>query len=216
MSLEIKEIAALATCFTAIIGLCALVWRYLLSPFARLIARLLISWRETSATLPVLHELLQHWPEPSGPGSFIADVEALDRLSQHTHTRVVAVLDLLHTPIYECTPAGECIHANRALCDLFELSLEGMMGNRWLQGIHPDDRIPTWEQWHQAVASRVPYESTYRVRGVETRTIKQCVSVAYPMMNHHGELIAYFGKVEVIDHIGPADSTGPIRPSSTH
>jgi len=194
MDPEIKEILEYAKYPSLIAGCLALFWRYLLLPSKKFIGKLRSNSSEMSSSLPLLFAIAGRWPQVSGSHSFLAEFDTLLARVAINHARLYAALDLLPTPIYECDIHGNCIHANKALCELFELEHAEMMGTGWLQGIHPDDREKTYDRWMNAIAKKIPYEAEYRIRGAESRTIKPSASLAFPLYEN-GEVISYFGRV---------------------
>lgn len=197
--IEIKEISTTAGYLTVIIGLCALLWRYLVSPSVKLTQNVKRESKTIFESLPILRAIFQQWPLPSGPLSFIANFIRVDSLAQITHARLASVLDLIAVPVFECAPDGRCIHANRALCELFEMSPEAMIGQGWLEGVLPADRMPTHSAWNAAIVAGIPYEANYRVRGVESHKVTPCNAVASPLKATDGTIISYLGTVRICD-----------------
>jgi PAS domain-containing protein len=195
MTIDIKETAAVAGAITVIITLCALVWRYCVTPLFKVTVSVKRESKTILGSLPVLLAVSQRWPLPVGPGSFPVDFDRLDGVAEITHARLFAVLDLIAAPVFECSPDGRCIHANRALCELFEMSLANMLGTGWLEGLLPSDRMLVFNAWIAAITAGVPYEASYRVRGVETHTITHCVATASPLRTSTGEIVSYFGTI---------------------
>lgn len=194
MNPEIKEILEYAKYPSLIAGCLALFWRYLLLPSKKFISKIRSNSSEMSSSLPILFAIAQRWPLPSGLPSFLAEYDALVARVAMSHARLYAILDLIPTPIYECDTHGNCTHANKALCDLFEMDHAAMLGTGWLQGIHPDDREKTYDRWMNAIAKRIPYESDYRIRGVESKKVTPSATLAFPLYEN-GVVISYFGRV---------------------
>ena len=195
MNIDIKETAALAGGITVIITLGALLWRYFVTPLFKVTVSVRRESKTILGALPVLLAVSQRWPPHVGPGSFPVDFDRLDGVAEITHARLFAVLDLIEAPVFECSPDGRCIHANRALCELFEMSAANMLGTGWLEGLLPTERMPVFNAWIAAITAGVPYESSYRVRGVETHTITHCVATANPLRTNSGEIVSYFGTI---------------------
>jgi PAS domain S-box-containing protein len=189
----IKEWALI---ITAIITAATLLWRYLLGPVAKFLRKSGHNSGAIADAFPALLATFKHWPSPLGAGSIIGEIERIDQLADITHARMLALLDQKDVAIFECDPSGECIHANRSLCNLFEMSRSDMIGNGWLEGILPADRITVFNVWRETIGAMVPYESTYTVRGVDSGKLTRAKVMAVPLRNRHGEVVSYFGTVQ--------------------
>jgi PAS domain-containing protein len=193
MDQTIKEWALI---ITAIITAATLLWRYLLGPVVKFLRKSGHNSGAIADAFPALLATFKHWPSPLGAGSIIGEIERIDQLADITHARMLALLDQKEVAIFECDPSGECTHANRVLCNLFEMSRSEMMINGWLEGILPADRIPVFNAWHEAIGVMVPYEANYTVRGVDSGKLTKVKAMAVPLRNRHGEVVSYFGTVQ--------------------
>ena len=57
--------------------------------------------------------------------------------------------------MYECDKEGRFILANTALCELFGLSEQEILGNGWLSAIAPEDRQACWENYQNCIKSDI-------------------------------------------------------------
>lgn len=192
MTIEaIGEYGGIVVTLSAALGLLV---RYLFIPLFRFTKKLKNNSKEMLDSLPVLFDIAERWPQRSGSRSFLEEHDHLVDRAAINQARLYAILDLMPTAIYECDLEGNCIHANKALCDLFGLNLEQMMGSGWLAGIHPDDREKTYDRWLNAVLKKIPYEAGYRVRNAKTKIVVNAESIAFPL-HENEEAVSYFGKV---------------------
>lgn len=72
---------------------------------------------------------------------------------------------LNHSPdaYYICDQQGECTYANAALCAMFGLARENMLGRGWLTAISEDERLEVWQEWQRCVQAEIPYSNTYTI-----------------------------------------------------
>jgi PAS domain S-box-containing protein len=198
MEETLKNYAGVAASITALIVLATLLWRYACSPLGRFFKRANYNFKTTYDALPVLLALFRTWPQPDGSSSLVDEIKRIDLTLQLTKERLLAHLDFSQMPVFECAVNGLYTHANSAICELFGLSFEDMMGKGWLEGIEPSDRLPTYKAWMDAIIAEIPYETTYHVRNAKTGKRINCIAVAFPLRDVSGAIIAYFGTVKVI------------------
>lgn len=104
--------------------------------------------------------------------------------------------DLLPVAVYECRVSdGMCVGANKALCDLFGLSREQMMGHGWIAGIAHDERARCYEEYEKARRLELPYGWCYTVVNQETRERIPCESLMTVLKDDSGRPVLYKGTV---------------------
>ena len=150
---SIKDNAALITGVSAAL---VVLWRYVFSPVGTAIKSLKKNSEGIAHFLPALSSGQERWPSSSGSGSFLHFIDTLDSRVTHIECRSTAILDISPSPMYECSPEGNCVFANDKLCDLFGLSNEEMMGSGWLDGIEPIERERVYSTWKKSVEFRIP------------------------------------------------------------
>lgn len=100
--------------------------------------------------------------------------------------------------VFECNALGNCVTANRALCDLYGLNEEDMLGLGWLIAVKETDRQSVWSAWQATIKSDIPYDATYTV--VNQKTGAQFLVRAKAVV-HRGlqnNILGYYGTVENI------------------
>ncbi len=58
---------------------------------------------------------------------------------------------------------GSCNYINQTYLDFLGWPLDQIMGDRWLETIHPEDRATYWETYRTAFEQHLPVESTFRM-----------------------------------------------------
>src|SRR5439155_12360224 len=67
-----------------------------------------------------------------------------------------------------------------------------LLGWRWLEPLHPDDREPTRRFWADSVAGRGPYDAEYRVRGRD-EVYRWFKTRGVPIRDSEGHIFKWFG-----------------------
>ena len=67
-----------------------------------------------------------------------------------------------------------------------------MLGWRWLEVLHPDDREPTRQFWTDSVAGRGPYDVEYRVRRSDG-VYRWFKTRGVPIRDSEGDIFKWFG-----------------------
>jgi two-component system sensor histidine kinase/response regulator len=86
--------------------------------------------------------------------------EAL-RASEHRWRGLTEALPQL---VWSAAPDGACDYFSRQWTEHTGVPETGLLGWRWLEVLHPDDRERTRRFWLDSVAGRGPYDVEYRVR----------------------------------------------------
>ncbi len=86
--------------------------------------------------------------------------EAL-RESEHRWRSLTEALPQL---VWSATPDGACDYFSTQWTQHTGVVESELLGWRWMETLHPDDREPTRQLWTDSVAGRGPYDVEYRVR----------------------------------------------------
>lgn len=134
---------------------------------------------------------------PNGGGSIKDVVGKINELVLLNALRTRQMIMTHSVAIYECEPKhGLCIMANKALCELFGLSEEEMLGNGWIKAIVPRDRQACWDGYQKAIASDIPYDWSYVVQNQRTRECYKCSTEMVVLRDGCSKAIVYQGIVE--------------------
>jgi PAS domain S-box-containing protein len=66
--------------------------------------------------------------------------------------------------VWSATPDGACDYFSTQWTDYTGVAESELLGWRWMDVLHPDDREKTRQFWMESVAGRRPYDVEYRVR----------------------------------------------------
>ena len=125
-----------------------------------------------------------------------ARLEALREREERFRT----VADSTPAMIWMSDPDGRCVFANRACIDFTGRALEALVGDGWVESVHPDDRDRVCEAWQAAQAARRPLDLEYRIRRADGR-YRWLQNHAVPRFLADGGCAGFVGAAsDVTDH----------------
>ena len=103
-----------------------------------------------------------------------------------------SLTEALPQMVWSATPNGACDYFSKQWTQHTGVPESDLLGWRWLQVLHPDDREPTRTFWTDSVAGRGPYDVEYRVRRSdgEYRWFK---TRGVPIRDDAGNICKWFG-----------------------
>lgn len=101
-------------------------------------------------------------------------------------------------PVWRSGKDGKCDYFNNAWLDLTGRKLEDEIGDGWLQNVHPDDRIQTYNVFKEAVINKNRFVIEYRIKNYENE-YKWLIDYGIPFYNLDGELSGFLGSCFEID-----------------
>jgi two-component system sensor histidine kinase/response regulator len=116
------------------------------------------------------------------------DEEAL----RESEERWRSLTEALPQLVWSATPDGACDYFSAQWTEHTGVVEAGLLGWRWLETLHPEDREPTRQFWLESVAGRHPYDVEYRVRrrDGEYRWFK---TRGVPIRDGGGNVVKWFG-----------------------
>ncbi len=106
--------------------------------------------------------------------------------------------------VWSATPDGACDYFSTQWTEHTGVAEAELLGWRWLQTLHPEDRAPTRHFWQESVAGRHPYDVEYRVRrrDGEYRWFK---TRGVPIRDGGGNIVKWFGTCTDITDLRQAE-----------
>ena len=148
-----KTVIELITLAGIFVGFCAATWRYA----GRAWRRTWAVWRAGEDAIRK-RELYGETPVDAQFEALSSNARAVEILGMCQEV----VLEQLKIAYYVCdAQSGGCIFASSFLGELFGMSPQQMLGDRWLAAITDSDSVA--EQWANAVSRNSIYEATYTV-----------------------------------------------------
>jgi PAS domain S-box-containing protein len=94
--------------------------------------------------------------------------------------------------VWGARPDGWCDYFSTQWTNYTGVRESDMLGWRWMEALHPDDREPTRQFWTESVAGRQPYDVEYRVRRSDG-TYGWFKTRGTPIRDSDGTIVKWFG-----------------------
>jgi PAS domain S-box-containing protein len=106
--------------------------------------------------------------------------------------------------VWSATPDGACDYFSTQWTEHTGVAEADLLGWRWLETLHPEDREPTRQFWLESVGGRHPYDVEYRVRrrDGEYRWFK---TRGVPIRDGSGNIVKWFGTCTDITDLRQAE-----------
>jgi two-component system sensor histidine kinase/response regulator len=116
---------------------------------------------------------------------------AEDQLRESEH-RWRSLTEALPQLVWSAAPDGACDYFSTQWTQHTGVAANDLLGWRWLEVLHPDDREPTRQFWTDSIAGRGAYDVEYRVRRQdgEYRWFK---TRGVPIRDSNGGICKWFG-----------------------
>ena len=114
--------------------------------------------------------------------------EALRQSEQRWRSLTEALPQL----VWGARPDGECDYFSAQWTNYTGVGESDLLGWRWMDALHPDDREPTRQFWMESVAGRQPYDVDYRIRRSDG-TYGWFKTRGTPIRDSDGTIVKWFG-----------------------
>ena len=94
--------------------------------------------------------------------------------------------------VWGARPDGWCDYFSTQWTNYTGVGESDLLGWRWMETLHPDDREPTRQLWTESVAGRQPYDVEYRVRRSDG-TYCWFKTRGTPIRDSDGTIVEWFG-----------------------
>ncbi len=138
----------------------------------------------------------------------ITDRKRAEEALRESQQRWRSLTETLPQLVWSATPDGSCDYFSSQWTEHTGVAEAELLGWRWLETLHPDDREPTRRFWLDAVAGHHSYEIEYRLRrhDGEYRWFK---TRGVPIRDDQGKIVYWFGTCTDITEF--RDSEGRFR-----
>src|SRR5208283_172461 len=148
------------------------------------IAGIRVPYRVLSLTLFASLALIVCWLSASRRRA----EEALRESEQRWRSLTEALPQL----VWSALPDGACDYFSAQWTNYTGVKESDLLGWRWMEALHPDDREPTRQFWMESVAGRRPYDVEYRVRRSDG-TYGWFKTRGTPIRESDGRIVKWFG-----------------------
>jgi PAS domain S-box-containing protein len=115
-----------------------------------------------------------------------------DKFLRESEQRWRVLTEALPQLVWSATPDGACDYFSTQWTEHTGVAESALLGWRWLEVLHPDDREPTRIFWMDSVAGRRPYDVEYRVRRVDG-VYRWFKTRGLPIRDGEGNIFKWFG-----------------------
>src|SRR5262245_57330374 len=127
-----------------------------------------------------------------GTSTDITELKGAEEALRESEQRWRILTETLPQLVWSATPDGTCDYFSSQWTEHTGLENADLLGWRWLETLHPDDREPTRRFWLASVAGHHAYDIEYRVRrrDGEYRWFK---TRGVPIRDTGGNIVKWFG-----------------------
>jgi PAS domain S-box-containing protein len=95
-------------------------------------------------------------------GRDITDFKRIETELQESRGRYRALVTSAPVGIFQTDVAGNCVFMNQQCLELLGLTLTEVLGQGWVNSLHPDDRDWIFAQWYEAVQANREFSEEHR------------------------------------------------------
>ena len=127
-----------------------------------------------------------------GTSTDITELKRAEEALRESEQRWRSLTEALPQLVWSATPDGTCDYFSSQWTEHTGVAEAELLGWRWLETLHPDDREPTRRFWLESVAGHHAYDIEYRVRrrDGEYRWFK---TRGVPIRDTGGNIVKWFG-----------------------
>ena len=127
-----------------------------------------------------------------GTSTDITDRKRAEEALRESEQRWRSLTEALPQLVWSATPDGTCDYFSSQWTEHTGVAEADLLGWRWLETLHPDDREPTRRFWLESVAGHHAYDIEYRIRrrDGEYRWFK---TRGVPIRDIGGNIVKWFG-----------------------
>jgi PAS domain S-box-containing protein len=135
----------------------------------------------------------------------ITEQKQAEEALRDSEQRWRSLTEALPQLVWSATCDGACDYFSTQWTEHTGVPERDLLGWRWLEVLHPDDRAPTRKFWTDSVAGRRPYDVEYRVRRSdgEYRWFK---TRGVPIRDRAGTICKWFGTCTDISDLREAEN----------
>jgi PAS domain S-box-containing protein len=122
----------------------------------------------------------------------ITNLKLAEEALRESEQRWRSLTEALPQLVWAATPDGSCDYFSTQWTQHTGIPESDLLGWRWLETLHPDDREPTRRFWLDSVAGRRPYDVEYRVRRRDG-VYRWFKTRGVPIRDSSGTIVKWFG-----------------------
>jgi PAS domain S-box-containing protein len=127
-----------------------------------------------------------------GISTDITDLHRTELALRESEQRWRSLTEALPQLVWSATPDGACDYFSTQWTEYTGVAESELLGWRWMDVLHPDDRQSTRQIWTDSVAGRRAYDVEYRVRRHDG-TYGWFKTRGVPIRDSNGNIVKWFG-----------------------
>lgn len=178
----------------------AVIWRFLFIPLrthARKVANLL---EAVSDAYPILQQMSKDF-KPNGGNSLRDVVDRIEKSLYLFEQKYRAVVEFQEIGVFETDSTGKYTWVSDKWMDITNQSWLDASNNGWIADVSAEERDKVWHEWETAVSQTRQFSMTYKIHD-KPDMAKTIRSLAIPVKDKDGKVIAYLGKIVEISVLG--------------
>src|SRR4051812_48827113 len=128
----------------------------------------------------------------------INDLTQAEAALRESERRLRTLTEALPQLVWTGRPDGYCDFMSRQWVEYTGVAEDELLGDRWVEVLHPDDRDRTMASRRDAVEGRAPYALEHRLRGADG-TYRWFQTRGRPLCDESGRAVKWFGTCTDID-----------------
>jgi PAS domain S-box-containing protein len=138
-------------------------------------------------------------PHFLGTARDMTEQKITEKVLKESEERFRELSELSPVGIYLTDNHGSCLYVNKCWRIMSGLSIEEALGEGWINGLHPEDRLMVLENWNKMVTEEGKWGLEYRFQNKEGK-VMWVYGVASPRRDLKNEIIGYVGvNVDITD-----------------
>lgn len=128
----------------------------------------------------------------NGERELRAEAERTREALRESEARYRFLAETIPVQIWTARPDGTLDYVSQRVADYFGMTAEQVLGEGWLNVIHPDDLPAVVERWTLALQSGAPYQVEFRLRSGEG-VYRWYLGRALAQRGDDGKVVQWFG-----------------------
>jgi PAS domain S-box-containing protein len=125
-------------------------------------------------------------------------VQTLKQLD-YSRRQFIDLAEAMPQIVWTAAPDGQLDYTNQIAQRYMGATAEDLMGFGYSNYVHPDEVESVKSVWAQSIATGVPYQIQFRIRGADG-IYRWFLSRAVPVRSEQGEIVKWFGTCTDIDY----------------
>ena len=134
----------------------------------------------------------------------ITKLKVVEEALRESEQRWRNLTEALPQLVWSAMPDGVCDYFSTQWTEHTGVPESDLLGWRWMETLHPDDREPTRRFWTDSVAGRGPYDVEYRVRRRDG-VYRWFKTRGVPIRDGEGKIVKWFGSCTDITDLRQAE-----------